>query len=196
MRSLVGDWLVEATVPGGGAYTGSVAVRAAGPTVEVAWDTTAGRYFGIGLEQGGAWYVACGEDGPGLGLGLLGRDGGFRWTPAPSRGAVGVAALVAAPAPPGALAWVPGSPAVGGLPFTRISLTGGGEVVEAELTGGSAPRGLGLPTAAGWAIAWYPVFGQTVILCYRPDEEAGTWRAVWALGGRPGTAWEVLRAAG
>ena len=56
--SLVGDWEVEATVPGGGSYTGRVTVRPVGGVVEVEWDTTAGRYVGLGLPEVGAWFVA------------------------------------------------------------------------------------------------------------------------------------------
>jgi len=180
-------------VPGGGSYTGTIAARPVGETLELAWDTTAGRYFGIGLEEGGAWYVACGEDGIGLGLALLGPGGTLRWTPGPARGEVGICTLVPAPAPDGALAWEPGPESFLGLPFTRLSLRGAGEVAEAELTGGPTARGLALPAAAGWAVAWYPAFEQTVVLCYRPGREPGTWAARWALGGRPGTAMELLR---
>ena len=50
---LVGEWEVEATVPGGGTYSGRVVGRAVGDTVELEWDTTAGRYVGVGLEVAG-----------------------------------------------------------------------------------------------------------------------------------------------
>ncbi len=184
---------MEATVPGGGSYTGTIAARPVGESLELSWDTTAGRYFGIGLEEGGAWYVACGEDGIGLGLALLGPGGTLRWTPAPARGRVGFSALVPAPAAAGILAWEAGPQSPSGLPFTRVSLRDGVEVAEAELTGGAPARGLCLPTAAGWAIAWSPAFEQTVVLSYRAGREPGTWAARWALGGRPGTAVELLR---
>jgi len=184
---------VEATVPGGGSYTGTIAARPVGGTLELSWDTTAGRYFGIGLEEGGAWYVACGEDGIGLGLALLGPGGTLRWTPAPARGTVGSSNLIPDPAAAGAPAWAAGPQSPPGMPFTRVSLRDGGEVAEAELSGGAAARGLCLPAPAGWAIAWYPAFEQTVVLCYRPGREPGTWVARWALGGRPGTAVELLR---
>lgn len=182
-------------MPGGGSYTGSIAARPTGEVLELSWDTTAGRYFGLGLEEGGAWYVACGEDGIGLGLALLGPGGEARWTTATARGEVGICALVPAPAPGGTLAWEPGPNGAPGFPFSRLILRVTEDVAEAELTGGPAARGLALPTAAGWAIAWYPVFEQTVILCYRPGREPGTWAAQWALGGRPGTALERLRPA-
>jgi len=193
--SLVGDWLVEATVPGGGTYTGTISARAAGETVELAWDTTAGRYFGIGLEEEGAWYVACGEDGDGLGLALIGRRGGLRWSPAPQRGTVGVSRLASAPAPSGGPGWEAGPAAAAGFPFRSLILEGGGEVRTAALAGGPVARALVLPTAAGWAVAWYPRFEQTVLLRYLPGREPGTWVALWALGGRPEPAVELLRLA-
>lgn len=196
MRSLAGDWLVEATVPGGGTYTGTIAARAVGDAVELAWDTTAGRYFGIGLAEEGAWYVACGEDGDGLGLALVGRGGGLRWSPAPERGMVGASSLVPAPAPSGAFGWEAGRPAAGGFPFTGLVLEGRGEVLEARLAGGPVARGLALPTTAGWAVAWYPRFEQTVLLRYLPGREPGTWVALWALGGQAEPAVELLRPAG
>jgi len=180
-------------VPGGGSYTGTIAARPVGETLELSWDTTAGRYFGIGLEEGGAWYVACGEDGIGLGLALLGPGGTLRWTPAPAWGQVGASTLVPAPAEAGALAWEAGPEGSAGLPFHRLSLRGAGEAVEAELAGEVTTRGLCLATAAGWAVAWYPAFEQTVVLCYRQGREPGTWTARWALGGRPGIAVELLR---
>jgi hypothetical protein len=184
--------LVDATVPGGGTYTGTVTGRAVGSTLEMSWDTTAGRYFGIGLQEGGSWYVACGEDRTGLGLALLGAGGELHWTPAGARGMTGLSTLVSTPSA-GGLIWQTGAQGSGGFPFTRLVLTGSGEVAEAELTGGSTARGLALPTAGGWAVAWYPDFEQTVILCYRPGPEPGTWTARWALGGKPGIAWERLR---
>jgi hypothetical protein len=192
---LVGNWLVEATVPGGGRYAGTIGVRPVGETVELSWDTTAGRYFGIGLEEGGAWYVACGEDAAGLGLALVSREGKLRWSPAPNRGTVGSAVLSPAFARRGSPVWEadPDSPA--GSPFTALVLEGGGEVREAGLRGGPVARGLALPTAAGWAIAWYPRFDQTVILRYLPGRRRGTWEAVWALGGRLELAGELLRPA-
>jgi len=191
----VGDWLVEATVPGGGAYRGTIAVRPVAETVELEWDTTAGRYFGIGLEEQGAWYVACGEDGDGLGLAVIGRRGGVRWSPAPGRGTVGAACLVRVPAPSGELRWEAGS-AAAGFPFTGLALEGAGEVRTAALAGGPVARGLALPTADGWAVAWYPRFDQTVILRYLPGREPGTWVALWALGGWSDPAVELLRPAG
>jgi len=192
----VGDWLVEATVPGGGTYTGTIAAREVGETVELAWDITAGRYFGIGLAERGAWYVACGEDGEGLGLALVGGRGGLRWTPAPERGAVGASRLVPARVPSGELRWEAGPAADAGFPFTGLALEGAGEVRTAGLVGGPVACGLALPTAVGWAVAWYPRFDQTVILRYLPGREPGTWVALWALGGRPEPAVELLRPAG
>lgn len=85
----MGNWRVRATVPGGGRYRGTIAVRPVGETLELCWDTSAGRYFGIGLSEGDAWYVACGEDAGGLGLALVGRPGEVRWSPAPHRDPAG-----------------------------------------------------------------------------------------------------------
>jgi len=88
--SLVGDWEVEATVPGGGTYSGRVVGRAVGATVVLEWEVTAGHYVGLGLPMGGAWYVACGADWEGLGLALLEANGTVRWSPAPESGEVGL----------------------------------------------------------------------------------------------------------
>jgi hypothetical protein len=192
----VGDWLVEATVPGGGTYTGTITARPVGETVELVWDTTAGGYCGIGLEEQGAWYVACGEDGDGLGLALIGPRGGLRWSPAPRRGMVGVSRLARAPAAAGELRWEAGPAAAAGFPFAGLVLEGAGEVRTAGLAGGPVARGLALATADGWAVAWCPRFEQTVILRYLPGREPGTWVALWALGGRPDLAVELLRPAG
>ena len=190
--SLVGDWEVEATVPGGGTYTGRVIARLAGDAVELEWDITAGRYVGLGLAAAGAWYVACGEDWAGLGLALLGAGGTARWAPAPGRGEIGVTTLV----PAGAGRWEAGPTTAAAVPFAAVSLGRGGYLLEAELTGGPAGRGLALPFPGGHAVAWYPRFDQTVILRYAAGREPGTLEAVWGLGGHRGLAAETLRSRG
>lgn len=190
--SLVGDWEVEATVPGGGAYTGRVTARLAGDTVEMEWDITAGRYVGLGLARAGAWYVACGEDWAGLGLALLGADGTARWAPGPGRGEVGITTLI----PAGTGRWEAGPATAADFPFAAVSLGRGGYLLEAELTGGPAGRGLALPFPGGHALAWYPRLDQTVILRYAAGREPGTLEAVWGLGGHRGLAAETLRSRG
>ncbi len=164
-----------------------------GETLEFFWETSAGRYFGIGLQEEDAWYVACGEDAGGLGLALVGPRGQLRWSPARERGAVGSATLAPLFTKVGGPAWGAGTGLWAGFPFRSIVLKGGGEVREAALVGGPVKRGLALSTAAGWAIAWYPRFDQTVILRYFPGRRRGTWRAVWALGGHREPAGERLR---
>ena len=180
-------------MPGGGAYTGTIAGRRVGDTVELSWDTTAGRYFGIGLEEEGAWYVACGEDAGGLGLALVHRGGELRWSPAPARGTVGRGALSPVFTRWGGPAWLARPTPPAGFPFSGLTLEGTGEVRTVALAGGAVERGVALPTAVGWAIAWYPRFDQTVILRYLPGRRRGTWQAVWALGGHPEPAVELLR---
>lgn len=192
----MGKWSVQATVPGGGTYEGIVEVSPAGETLEFAWDTSAGSYVGIGLAEGEAWYVACGEDADRLGLALVTWAGRLRWSPATDPGTVGTGTLAPAFAGRDAPAWTVGPDSTAGLPFASVVLAGDGEVREAALTGGRVERGLALATPAGWAIAWYPRFDQTVILRYRPGRRRVGWEAVWALGGRPGTATELLRPAG
>lgn len=191
---MAGDWVVEATVPGGGAYTGTVSVREVGATIEVIWDITAGRYAGLGLAAGDGWYVACGLDFAGLGLALLDRDGRLRWTPAPARGTVASTVLTAEPGLPPR--WSAGPVPAPGLPFSGLALGDRGEVARAELTGGSVSRAPALATASGWAVAWYADFEQTALLRYGPGPETGTWAALWALGSHPEPATELLRPAG
>ncbi len=186
---LVGEWEVEATVPGGGSYTGRVFGRPVGDTVELEWDITSGRYVGLGLEVRGAWYVACGEDWAGLGLALVRVDGTVRWCPAPETGEVGASRLV----PSGVRHWEAGPGTAPGFPFSAVSLTGSRYLREAELRGGPAGRGLALPFPGGHAVAWYPRFEQTVILRYAAGREEGTLEAVWGLGGHRALAAETLR---
>jgi hypothetical protein len=183
---------VEATVPGGGTYSGTVAGRAAGDAVELEWDITAGRYVGVGLEVAGAWYVACGEDWEGLGLALVRVDGGVRWCPAPDRGTVGMTALLSN----GVRRWEAGAGTAPGIPFAGLSLAGGRGLQEAQLCGRSAARGLALPFPGGHAVAWYPRFAQTAILRYAAGREPGTIEAVWGLGGHRSLAAETLRPLG
>jgi hypothetical protein len=185
--SLEGDWEVEATVPGGGTYTGRLVGRAVGNTVELEWEISAGRYLGIGLEAGGAWHVACGEDTAGLGLVLLDERGKVRWSPAPTRGLVAATRLAAL----GPGRWAAGIGTDPAFPFHAIVLTGEGDAREAALEGGPQPRGLALSWGRWHALAWYPSFDQLAVLRYTP--EPGGWRAVWALGGRSGLASERLR---
>lgn len=186
---LVGEWEVEATVPGGGSYTGRVFGRPVGDTVELEWDITSGRYVGLGLEVRGAWYVACGADWAGLGLALVRVDGTVRWCPAPETGEVGVSRLV----PSGVRRWEAGPGTAPGFPFSAVSLAGSRYLREAELLGGPAGRGLALPFPGGHAVAWYPRFDQTVILRYAAGREEGTLEAVWGLGGHRTLAAETLR---
>jgi hypothetical protein len=131
---LVGEWEVEATVPGGGSYTGRVVGRSVGDAIELEWDTTAGRYVGLGLEVRGAWYVACGEDWAGLGLALVHVDGRVRWCPAPGPGEVGDTILV----PSGVRRWQAGPETTPDFPFSFVSLAGTRYLREAELRGGPA----------------------------------------------------------
>lgn len=186
---LVGEWEVEATVPGGGNYSGRVIGRPAGDTVELEWDISSGRYVGVGLEVQGAWYVACGENWEGLGLALIRVDGGVRWSPAPEAGEVGATSLV----PSGARHWEAGPKTAPGFPFGAVSLAGTRYLREAALRGGPVERGLALPFPGGHALAWYPRFDQTVILRYAPGREEGTLEAVWGLGGHRSLAAETLR---
>jgi len=187
--SLVGDWEVEATVPGGGSYTGRVTARRRGAVVELEWDITAGRYVGVGLEAAGAWYVACGEAWEGLGLALVRVDGTVRWSPAPERGEVATTTLE----PCGERHWKAGPVTAPDFPFVSIALDGPSHLYEAELRGGPVARGLALPFAGGHALAWYPRLDQTVILRYTPGREPGTLEAVWGLGGHQQLAAETLR---
>jgi hypothetical protein len=186
---LVGEWEVDATVPGGGNYTGRVVVRPVGDTVTLEWDTTAGRYVGLGLAVEGAWYVASGEDWAGLGLALIRVDGRTQWSPAPALGDVSATALV----PRGARHWEAGADTAPEFPFDFVSLNGSRYLREAELRGGPAARGLALPFPGGYALAWHPRFGQTAILRYNAGREPGTLEAAWGLGGHRGLAAETLR---
>jgi len=187
--SLVGDWEVEATVPGGGSYTGRVTVRPVGGVVEVEWDTTAGRYVGLGLPEVGAWFVACGEDREGLGLALVRAEGTVRWVPTAERGEVGETQL----APTGVRRWEAGATTAPGFPFDTVALAGTRYLLEAQLGGGPAGRGLALPFPGGQAVAWHPHFDQLTILRYGAGREPGTLEAVWGLGGHRSLAAETLR---
>ena len=186
---LVGDWEVEATVPGGGSYTGRVTARPVGAVVEVEWDTTAGRYLGLGLPVAGAWFVACGVDREGLGLALVRADGTARWVPTADRGEVGETQL----APTGVRRWEAGATTAPGFPFDTVALAGTRYLLEAQMSGGPAGRGLALPFPGGQAVAWYPHFGQLAILRYGAGREPGTLEAVWGLGGHRSLAAETLR---
>jgi hypothetical protein len=189
---LVGEWEVEATVPGGGSYSGRVVGRAAGRAVELEWDITAGHYVGVGLEVAGAWYVACGEDWEGLGLALVRVDGSARWSPAPGPGEVGATAL----APIGVRHWDAGPGTAPDFPFASVILGGARYLREATLRGGPADRGLALPFPGGHAVAWYRRFDQTAILRYAPGRVPGTLEAAWGLGGHADLAAETLRPLG
>ncbi|MBN2113281.1 MAG: hypothetical protein JW785_04045 [Acidimicrobiia bacterium] len=187
--SLVGEWEVEATVPGGGSYSGLVTARPVGAAVELEWDITAGRYVGLGLGAAGVWFVACGEDWEGLGLALVRVDGSVRWCPARQRGEVAATILE----PSGARHWKAGPGTAPDFPFASIALNGARYLCEAELQGGPVARGLALPFPGGHALAWHPRFDQTVILRYAPGREPGTLEAVWGLGGNKQLAAETLR---
>ena len=186
---LVGEWEVEATVPGGGTYSGRLVARPVGDTVAVEWDTPAGRYVGVGLAVQQAWYVASGEDWTGLGLALIRVDGSVWWSPAPALGDVSTTMLV----PRGARHWEAGSGTAPEFPFDFVGLAGSRYLREAELRGGSAARGLALPFPGGHAVAWSARFDQTAILRYTAGREPGTLEAAWGLGGRAGLAAETLR---
>ena len=140
---LVGDWEVEATVPGGGNYSGLVVGRAVGDTVELEWDITSGRYVGVGLEVRGAWYVACGEDWEGLGLALVRVDGRVRWSPAPEAGEVGATILV----PSGVRRWEAGPETAPGFPFDSVSLAGTKKVMGSVLSRAKQKRSDSEPLA-------------------------------------------------
>ena len=123
---LTGDWTVQATVPGGGEYTGRISARHAGDAVTLEWDITAGRYVGIGLPLGDHWYVACGDTWEGLGLALIAADGTARWTTQAPEGTVQTGHLTAH----GSATWA----ADDTFPFASVAVAGDGDVLSATLT--------------------------------------------------------------
>lgn len=62
---LAGDYSIEsATNPGGGTYSGEVAIKQSGETYRVDWKQPGGAQFGVGIESGTALGVGYGEAEP------------------------------------------------------------------------------------------------------------------------------------
>jgi hypothetical protein len=189
-----GLWNVEeATLPDGSfAYQGRITVQQAGDTHTVMWDTSAGRYVGIGLRYEGRLYVSCGEHFASLGIGLLKPDeahGGFNltWSSIELNGQLGSGRLAPSDESSGVegvfqlIQRLPGGKLYGewALVIQRV-----GDLYRLDWHRSRAlhMRGFGLPTSAGIAIGWYADLAQLAFLDYVP-EGLSALNAKWALGG-------------
>jgi hypothetical protein len=199
-----GAWdVADSTLPDGRfAYTGIINIKRNGSAFDLDWDITAGRYVGIGLPANSHLYVSCGEQRAGLGIALFhvrsGNEVSIRWSTPELQGAIGDGAFtsqfngafegeheLAQYFPDGTLhgSWT-----------IRIEKTG--SIFEIIWLKGENIHfsGLGLETADGLAVSWYPDIRQLALLDYILDpEDRDCLSSTWALGGFTSLGTEKLK---
>jgi hypothetical protein len=202
--TFAGAWdVVESTLPNGQfAYTGIINVKRNGSAFSLDWDITAGRYVGIGISNNSHLYVSCGEQRAGLGVAIFQvRSGGevsIQWSTPELQGAIGGGAFTSqfngAFEGEHELAQYFPDEALHGSWTVRIEKTG--SIFEIIWRKGEAIHfsGLGLETADGLAVSWYPDVRQLAFLDYVPDpEDSDCMSGTWALGGFTSLGTEKLK---
>jgi hypothetical protein len=189
-----GEWdVLEATLPNGQfAYTGTIEIKQNRSCFDLDWDITAGRYVGIGLSINSHLFVSCGEQRAGLGIALFQvqseSEVSIQWCIPELQGTIGGGAFIsrfngtfegehelAQKLPDGSHhgTWT-------------IVIQKTGSILEIVWRRGEAIhfRGLGVETASGLAVSWYPNIRQLALLDYVFDPENSDYLlATWALGG-------------
>lgn len=192
-----GVWTVaEATLPTGAfAYTGTITVERCGAAFVLDWDISAGRYVGVGLLHGDHLFVACGEQWAGLGVALYHTNGEIAWSVGEYPAMEGTGRFTT----PWqgdftgehAIEYHFGDGRIYGAWTVAAQMRGQVYDVRWLKHGQQHFWGIGLPTAGGVAVGWYPDRAQLAFLDYSFADD-GRLQAVWALGddGRLGT--EIL----
>lgn len=203
----LGAWdVLHATLPNGeNAYTGVIRVEPRQDTFELTWEISAGRYVGLGLAASGHVFVSCGEQYAGLGIALLhhqpNRQITAQWSTPELQGAIGTGRF---------LSEFSGS--FVGTHRLQFSLPDGrlhgewelhiqevGDLFEVTWQKGESVHftGLGLATATGLALGWYPDLRQLAFLDYLLDpSNPNQLSATWALGGFNTLGTETLKRLG
>jgi hypothetical protein len=186
--SFTGVWTVaEATLPTGAfAYTGTITIGQRGAAFVLDWDISAGRYVGVGLVHDEHLFVACGEQWAGLGVALYRQSGEIAWCAGECPAEIGAGRF----AMPWQGEWA-GEHTVeyrftDGRTYGAWTLAAHdrGQVYDVRWLKDGQPhfRGIGLPTAGGVAVGWYPDRAQLALLDYSFATGDGRLHAVWALG--------------
>lgn len=199
-----GAWDVsEATLPDGQcAYTGIISINRNMSAFDLDWDITAGRYVGIGLSIDSHLYVSCGEQRAGLGIAIFhvrsGAQVSIQWSAPELQGAIGEGAFTSqfngVFEGEHELAQYFPDRTLHGSWTVKIEKTGGIFEIFWRKGENIHLRGLGLETANGLAVGWYPDTRQLALLDYVPDpEDPDRLSAIWALGGFTSLGTEKLK---
>jgi hypothetical protein len=193
---LAGAWkITDAKTLSGKPYTGSVDIMAKGKVYQLRWDTTAGKYTGIGMTDGNRLCVAWGSKDSGAVLYKLGGDGALdgRWT---VPGATDEGTEKATGGTPGEFAGeysIKGTnPGGKGGYEGKLSIQKSGEVYQLKWTipGSPSYAGVGIQVGDSLYVGWstakdtYAVIGYTF--------EGLTAQGVWTVSGAKTTAQENL----
>ncbi|NWG71308.1 MAG: hypothetical protein HXY23_06840 [Parvularculaceae bacterium] len=184
MHDWSGKWRVEASIPGGGRYEGTLAIESAGEDCRLTWDISDGTYFGVGAARPEGLFASCAPDLDQcrlLVLDLAGREG----------------RLLDRSLRPKAIAARPDGPSafvLSGAGLSRLKLHPNGSALFAEIAAGDQRlEGLGWRTARSVAAAWGGELDRHVILFYEMAASGREATAKWALGRIPALADERLR---
>lgn len=184
MHDWSGKWRVEASIPGGGRYEGTIAIEGAGDDYRLAWDISEGTYFGVGVARPEGLFVSCAPDIEQCRLLVLDRAGGE-------------GCLLDGSLQPRAVGVRPDGPSafvLSGAGLSRLKLHPNGSALFAEIAAGDQRlEGLGWRTARSVAAAWGGDLDRHVILFYEMTASGREATAKWALGRNPALADERLR---
>jgi hypothetical protein len=198
-----GTWdVTHATLPDGTfAYTGRINIQQNAANFHLAWEISAGRYVGIGLLHGDHLLVSCGEQFAGLGVALYTTHAEtpptIQWSTAELAGAMGAGMFTNT--------WFGTFEGehqlIQSLPYGAVygEWTVAIHKVDAiyQLTWRKGDQihfhGIGLETAHGLAVGWYPDIAQLAFLDYHPDPQLPhQLHAIWALGNATTVGTETL----
>ena len=202
--AFVGSWdVLQATLPNGqNAYTGTIIVKRNRNTFDLDWEITAGQYVGVGLSIDNHVFVSCGEQRAGLGIALFHVQPDsqilIQWGTPELQGTIGrgefISRFTGSFEGEHRLRYHLPDGSFHGEWNVRIQKSG--SLFEIIWQKGNTVHftGLGLATANGLAVGWYPDLSQLAFLDYVLDpDDKNRILATWILGGFSTLGTETLK---
>ncbi|MGZ5004061.1 MAG: hypothetical protein ACXWG7_00900 [Chthoniobacterales bacterium] len=195
--SFSGTWkITDAQTLAGKSYTGTVRIASIGAVYELQWNTTAGKYLGLGLADGNKLCTGWGGKNFGVVLYKINGNGTLsgRWTIPSANEAEGTEE--ASGGIPNELAGeytIKGTNPGGKGSYTgklRIRKTGATYQLRWTLPGGQSYSGVGLRVGDSLHVGWSTGKEPYAVISYTFDD--GTAEGIWTVGGSEKTAKESL----
>ena len=195
--SFSGSWkIADAQTLTGKAYTGTVRIAKIGAVYELQWDTSAGKYRGLGLADGNKLCTGWGGKNFGVVLYRINGDGTLkgRWTIPGANEFEGTEEATGGTA--GELEGeysIAGSNPGGRGSYTgklRIRKTGATYQLRWTIPGGQPYFGVGLKVGDALHVGWGTGADPYAVISYAFDGESA--EGLWTVGGSEKTAKETL----